>query len=223
MSRSTLETLKVIFTSEYWLLGSLIGAFFSFFALNRGGVVVFIEIGAGFVVINLLLGEYRLKEIPFSYWATLGILFYLLVASFLFSTQQIRTKHFVYILRAIFVLFTIHCLNQKPIGLRVYKLLPILWCFSVGWQFAAVKLFRMPFGTYSNPHYLANFMILILPLIVFSFWTADGWYKWVFVIFVLMDVYLLLNSGSRPAIFGLTFSSIIVIFLRVYLPFKGLI
>ena len=71
MDRSLLETFKVIFTSEYWLLGSLMGAFFSFFALNRGGVVVFIEIGACFVVINLLLGEYRPREIPFSYWATL--------------------------------------------------------------------------------------------------------------------------------------------------------
>jgi len=215
VDRSLLETFKVIFTSEYWLLGSLMGAFFSFFALNRGGVVVFIEIGACFVVINLLLGEYRPREIPFSYWATLGILFYLLVASFLFSNQQFRTKYVIYILRAIFVLFTIHCLSQKQIDLRVYKLLPILWCFSVGWQFAAVKFFKMPFGTYSNPHYLANFMISILPLIVFSFWSADSWYKWVFVIFALMDVYLLLKSGSRPAIFGLTFSSITVIFFFI--------
>ena len=51
MSRSKLETLKTIFTSEYWLIAALCGAFFSFFALNRGGVVLFIDAGAVFLLI----------------------------------------------------------------------------------------------------------------------------------------------------------------------------
>ena len=54
MSRSKVETLKIIFTSEYWLIASLCGAFFVFFALNRGGVVVFIEASLVLLVINIV-------------------------------------------------------------------------------------------------------------------------------------------------------------------------
>ena len=208
MLRSKLETLKVIFTSGYWLIASLTGAFFSFFALNRGGVVVFIEVGACFVLLNLLAGEYKLKQIPSSYWAVLGICFYLVVASFLFATHEIRTKYIMYLFRMLFIVFTIHCLSLKKIDSRVYELLPILWCLSIGWQFVAVKFYNMPFGTYTNPHYLSNFVISTLPLIVFSFWTTDRWYKWIFILFALLDIELLLKTGSRPAILGLSFSSL---------------
>jgi hypothetical protein len=45
-------------TSGYWLLAILIGAFFSFFALNGGGVVVFIETGIGFVLLNLICHQW---------------------------------------------------------------------------------------------------------------------------------------------------------------------
>jgi F0F1-type ATP synthase membrane subunit a len=125
MLRLRLETLKDIFTSGYWLIASLTGAFFSFFALNRGGVVVFIEVGACFVLLNLLAGEYKLKQIPSSYWAVLGICFYLVLASFLFATHEIRTKYIMYLFRMLFIVFTIHCLSVKEFDSRVYELLPI--------------------------------------------------------------------------------------------------
>jgi hypothetical protein len=51
-----LSTVKEILTSGYWLIACLTGAFFCFFALNRGGVVVFIDIGFCFVLVNLITG-----------------------------------------------------------------------------------------------------------------------------------------------------------------------
>jgi len=223
MRRSKLETLKIIFTSGYWLLASLVAAFFSFFALNRGGVVVFIEIGACFVFINVLTGEYKLKQIPQIYWYLLGICVYLVVSSYFLSTHQVRSKTIMYLIRMLFIVFSIHCLSLKKIDSHVFELLPILWCLSVGLQFVAVKFFNLPFGTYGNPHYLSNFMISILPLIVYSFWVAKGWYKWIFILFALSAMDLLLRTGSRPAILGLTFSSlfILVFFIRSRIRWIG--
>jgi hypothetical protein len=223
MLRSKLETLKIIFTSGYWLIASLVGAFFSFFALNRGGVVVFIEIGACFVFINVLTGEYKLKQIPQIYWYLLGICVYLVVSSYLLSTHQVRSKTIMYLIRMLFIVFSIHCLSLKKIDSHVFELLPILWCLSVGLQFVAVKFFNLPFGTYGNPHYLSNFMISILPLIVYSFWVAKSWYKWIFILFALLAIDMLLRTGSRPAILGLTFSSlfILVFFIKSRIRWIG--
>lgn len=225
MLRSKLETLKIVFTSGYWLIASLIGAFFSFFALNRGGVVVFIEVGAYFVLLNLLTGEYKLKQIPSRYWIALAICLYLIVFGQLVASHEVKLKYVMYPVRMLFVVFTIHCLSLKKIDIRVYAFLPILWCFCIGWQFVAVKFYNLPFGTYSNPHYLSNVMISILPLIVYSFWVANGWYKWIFILFALIAIDMLLRTGSRPAILGLTFSSlfILVFFMKGRAKWIGLL
>ena len=206
-----IKTVKKILTSEYWLIASLTGAFFSFFALNRGGVVVFIEAGFFFILLNLLAGEYKLKQIPSKYWIALAICLYLIIFGYLFASHEVKLKYVMYPVRMLFIVFTIHCLSLKKIDSHVYELLPILWCLSIGWQFVAVKFFNLPFGTYGNPHYLSNFMISILPLIVYSFWVTRGWYKWIFILFALLAIDMLLRTGSRPAILGLTFSSLFIL------------
>lgn len=219
------ETVKEILTSEYWLIASLTGAFFSFFALNRGGVVVFIEAGFVFVLLNLLAGEYKLKQIPSSCWIALAICLYLIIFGYLVASHEVKLKYVMYPVRMLFIVFSIHCLSLKKIDSHVYELLPILWCLSIGWQFVAVKFFNLPFGTYGNPHYLSNFMISILPLIVYSFWAARGWYKWIFILFALLAIDMLLRTGSRPAILGLTFSSlfILVFFIKNRARWIGLL
>ena len=211
MPRSKIETLKTILSSGYWLIACLTGAFFCFFALNRGGVVVFIDVGACFVVVNLLTGKYKLKQIPSRYWIALAICLYLIIVGRLVASHEVKFKYLMYPVRMLFIVFTIHCLSLKKIDARIYGLLPILWCVTVGWQFVAVKFYNLPFGTYSNPHYLSNCMISILPLLVYSFWAAKGWYKWIFVLFALLAIDMLLRTGSRPAILALTFSSLFIL------------
>lgn len=206
-----IETVKEILTSGYWLLASLTGAFFSFFALNRGGVVVFIEAGFFFVLLNLITGNYKLKQIPAIHWITLAICLYLIIFGYVFASHVVKAKYLMYPLRMIFIVFTIHCLSLKKIDARVYEYLPAVWCLCICWQFAAVKFFGLPFGTYTNPHYLSNLMISTLPLVVYSFWTADGRYKWIYVPIALMAADMLVRTGSRPALLGLTFASLFVL------------
>ena len=220
-----IQTVKEILTSGYWLIASLTGAFFCFFALNRGGVVVFIDVGACFVLLNLLTGEYKLKQIPSRYWVALAICLYLILVGYLFASHELKLKYVMYPVRMLFVVFTIHCLSLKKIDVRVYEWLPILWCVCIGWQFVAVHFYNLPFGTYSNPHYLSNVMISILPLIVYSFWAANGWYKWILILFALLAIDMLLRSGSRPAILGLTaaFLFILVFFMKGRARWIGLL
>jgi hypothetical protein len=88
-----IETVREILTSGYWLIAALTGAFFCFFALNRGGVDVFIDVGAGFVLLNLILGQYKLRQIPLTYWVALAICFYLIIFGFLFASHVVRTNY----------------------------------------------------------------------------------------------------------------------------------
>jgi hypothetical protein len=78
MVRLKFETIKAILTSQYWLILTLSGAFFVFFALNRGGVVVFVQLSCFFLILNALFGEYKIKKIPIFYWIACAICAYLL-------------------------------------------------------------------------------------------------------------------------------------------------
>ena len=219
-----LSTVKEILTSGYWLIACLTGAFFCFFALNRGGAVVFIDIGFCFVSLNLITGQYKLKQIPSSHRITLVICLYLILSGLLFASHHVKSNYVMYLLRMLFVVFTIHCLSLKKIDQRVYDYLPIVWCLCICWQFAAVKFLSLPYGTYNNPHYLSNLLISTLPLIVYSYWAAEGWHKWIYILIALMAADMLVRTGSRTAILGLTFSSLfmLVFFIKRRIRWIGL-
>jgi len=217
--------IKEILTSGYWLLACLIGAFFSFFALNRGGVNVFIEAGFFFVLLNLIIGHYKLKQIPSTYWVALAICLYLIISGIFFTSHEVKTKYVMYLLRMLFIVFTIHCLSLKKIDPRIYEFLPIVWCLSICWQFVTVKILGLPFGTFTNPHYLANFVISILPVMVYSFYAANGWYKWLFILFALLACDLLLRTASRTAFLGISFSVVfsLIFFIKTRTKWIGLL
>ena len=212
MSRVKLETIKKILTSEYWLIAALSGIFFFFFALNRGGVEVCIKITGFFLIINVLVGDYQIKKIHFGYLLTAGICTYLLLASLLVPFSQPR--HMVILVKMLSIIFAIHCLSRKEIDDRITPLLGAVLALSVCWQFAARCLCNMPFGTYANPHYLASFALLSLPLIVYFFRVNTGWYRFIFVPVGILDADLFLQIGSRPACLAITCGALfVVIFL----------
>ena len=214
LSRSKLETLKAILTSDYWLIASLCGAFFSFFALNRGGVVVFIDACIVFLFINFIFGKYRLKDIPASYWVTVAICGYLLGASVLFNPKTSHYRWMTYMVRMLGVVFAIHCLSLKKIGTWATILFFSLLSLAVIWHSASYWFFHKLYGTYFNPHYLSSFLVLALPALVYSVIITRGWYRFCFVPAVLLDIDLLLRTASRPAVFALAIgTTFFVVFL----------
>lgn len=211
MSRINSRALKTILTSEYLLIVSLCGAFFTFFALNRGGVVVFIEAGFVLLIINALSGDYQLKKIPISYWVTAAICAYLLGASVLFHPQVSHYRWMANLVRMLCVVFVIHCMVRKTINNWVTVLFFVVLCAAVCWQIIAYFVFKMPYGTFSNLHYIASFTVLALPAIVYFSLAAEGWYKFLFISLAVMDLALIFKIGSRPAIIGVTAGTIFVL------------
>ena len=165
MVRFKRETAKAMLTSPYWLVLALSGAFFSFFALNRGGIVVFIEISFGFFLVNLITGEYSIKKIPAMCWIILSICAYLLLVSILVAPHGSHYRWMANLVRMLAVVFAVHCLSQKRIDPRILFIFPVLLSLTVCVQFIARYGFGRPHGTFSNPHYLASVAILVLPLL----------------------------------------------------------
>jgi hypothetical protein len=208
--RFEFEAIKSLLTSKYWLILSLSGAFFAFFALNRGGIVVFIKISCVFLIFNALFGEYKLKEIPIYYWIIFGICSYLLLASILLYPQGSRSRWMGNLLLLLGIVFAVHCLSQKKMGDWVPEFFSAVLALSVCCQFAAIYIFHMPDGTFSNIHYLASLAVLTLPIIYYFFWITTGWRKFLFALITVMDVDLLLHTGSRPAFLGIIVGTFLV-------------
>jgi hypothetical protein len=209
--KSKLEKLKIIFTSEYWLITSLCGAFFTFFALNRGGVVVFIEASFILLLINFVSGKYLLKTIPASYWVALAICAYLLGTSILFHPKVSHHRWMANLLRMLCVVYSIHCLSQKNIKNWVSILFFVVLSVAVCWQTVALHIFKMPFGTFSNPHYLSSFAVLVLPFTVYASMVTKHKYRFGFIPIVLLNMDLIFKIESRPAFLGLIVATFFVI------------
>jgi len=215
LSRSKLETLKTILTSEYWLIASLCGAFFSFFALNRGGVVVFIDACFVFLLINVIFKEYRFNSIPISYWVTVAVFVYLLGISALFYPNVSHYRWMGYPVRMLCLTIAIHCLSRKHINNWVLTVFFVVLSAAVCWQLGAFYIFKMEFGTFSNPHYIASFSMLTLPAMVYFIWLTKGWCKLVFVPIALLNFDLLLKIGSRPSVVAITIASLFALLFLI--------
>jgi len=211
LSRSKLEALKTIFTSEYWLIASLCGAFFSFFALNRGGVVVFIDACFVFLFVNFLSGAYRLKDITLRFRVTVAICAYLLIVSVIFYPKVSHYGWMAHMVRMLVMVFAIHCLSLKKYHYWMTILLFAMISMAVCWQSAAYYFFKMRYGTFTNPHYLSSFAMLVLSVIAFSILSTKGWYKYLFIVVALLDIDLLVKVPSRPAVLGITVGAFFVL------------
>ena len=58
------HTIKAILLQPHWVVFSLVGVFFFFFALDRGGTNVFIWSSGVFLLIHTVNGSYRIGNIP---------------------------------------------------------------------------------------------------------------------------------------------------------------
>ena len=209
-----LNILRRCVSSPYWLFIALAGAFFCFFALNRGGVNSFIEVGIGFVILNIVAGEYKLKNLPVLYFIIFVVCAYLLILSLIVEPQHSHWRWMKYMIHMLGIVFTIHCLAQKQVDSRLTYLFALVIPLCVCWQFIAKYVFQMPTGTFTNIHYLASFAVLSLPTVFFFFRITQGWFRFLFLGVGLMAADLLFQTGSRPTVLGLAIGvAVILVFL----------
>jgi len=88
----------------------------------------------------------------FSYWITAGICAYLLLVSVLFHPQISHYRWMANLVRMQCVVFVIHCMVWKTINNWVTIFFSIVLSVAVSRQVIAYYVFKMPFGTFSNPH-----------------------------------------------------------------------
>ena len=212
MQQKKLAKVKVILTSEYWLLFTLSGVFFCFFARGEGANL-FAELCGIFLLIELILGSYRIKQIHRWHLVFAAICAYLVLASVLNPYAYSKLRYMKRLVRMVLIVFAMHCLSQKDVEDRIAVLFGGLLAVSVCWQFAARYLYQLPFGTYTNPHYLASFAALALPLILYFFLANTGWYKLIFIPVGILDVILLLEAGSFPAYLAIISGTVFLCFL----------
>ena len=215
------EKLKAILTSPYWLLATLSGIFFFFFALNRGGYIICIHASFVFLVFNVVFGEYHLKKIPATYIVAVAICTVIIIVSLMVSPDASLTRWMRNLRRLLIIIFSIHLLSQKEVNERIVSSTFIgIVLLSVCWQFGAFYFFKMPSGTFSNIHYLASFAVLTIPLIVYGMLYFPGWYKILIIVILIMDIDLLLRTGSRPAIIGITVGLLFILLFLTRGRFK---
>ncbi len=206
------EKIGAILTSKYWLLATLSGIFFFFFALNRGGYIVCIHVSFIFLVFNAVFGKYCFKKITTTYIVTAVICTVIIITSFIIAPYASHRSWMRNLGRMLIIIFSIHLLSQKHVDEHIASIAFIgIVLLSVCWQFGAFYLFKMPYGTFTNIHYLSSFAVLTIPLIVYGMLYFPGWYKIVTTVILIMDIYLLLQTGSRPAIIAITVSSLAIL------------
>lgn len=215
MIRLRSENIKAALTSPYWLIMTLSGVFFVFFALNRGGFKTFIDASFFFLILNIIFGAYPLKKIPLSYWITTAICAVLLLVSVLVAPHNSHDRWLLNLMRMLGLVFAMHCLGRKGIEARAVDFFAFLLSLAVCWQFAARYVFNMPFGTFTNQHYLASFSVLALPVIIYFFGVSTGWYKFIFIPIAILDAQLLMQTGSRAAFIGIISGTLFVLIFEV--------
>ena len=205
------EKIKNILLNPYWLVVSLSGLFFFFFALDRGGTNVFIWANAFFLLNHLIWGDFSLKTIPLFYWMALAVCTVLILMSLVFSYEITHKDRIFRLVKMLVIIFAILLMSRTVATKQAFGIFGALLVLSVTWQFAARTLFGMPYGTWSNPHYLANFAILSVPLVFYYFRTAPKPYKYIFLVLIVMDIDPVFRNASRPAFLALVVSTLFVI------------
>lgn len=204
-----LEKVITICTHKYWLAITLAGAFFCFFGINRGGVIVFIDLTFVFLILNVIAGYYPLRTICGIYWIAVLICAYLLGMSILMAPHESHHRWMKNIFRMLVIIFATDCLIRKKIDNRIQLCFAFILLLAVGWQFGAYLVFNKPQGTFSNIHQLASFCILAIPILFYFFGVTSKWYRYLFVGIAIMAFDLVLLTSSRPAFVAIITSALL--------------
>jgi len=211
------KTTKNILLHPYWLIFSLSGVFFFFFAPNRGAMEYSIWFTGLLLFLHAAYGDYRIRSIPSYYAALVIICIALLLLSIIFSHEHSDTHRMYRVIKMLIIVFSIHLLSRKNVYKQITFVFGLLLTILIIGQFVARTVLGMPYGTYTNPHYLAQLASLALPFIFYFYYyrVVPGVYRFLLIPLGILDLDLLLRTSSRPAILALAFSMIFAIVVLV--------
>jgi len=209
------STLRDVLLHRFWLIFSLSGVLFFFFLPNRGILEWFIRLTGILLFIQIFYGAYQISSIPRNFLLLLWAAAILLLLSTLFSGAHTDTHRMYRVIKMLIIVFSIHCLSQGDFDKRLIFLFGALLASLIILQFVARSVLGMPYGTYSNRHYLANLASLTLPLFFYYYFVTPRPYNFLIVPLAFMDLDLLLRTSSRPAILALSVGTVFTVFFLI--------
>ena len=194
----------------------LAGFMFFFFVLDRGGTEICLDVCIVALVMLISLGAYNPLRYAYVAWSLLvvaGLGFISLVVPWAnTNTHDLET-----VLKFISVVLSIHYLSIVKGDARTKRYLNVvlmaLLLMTIVWQFVSCVVFHMPFGMFTNPHYLGSVSILTLPLVFYFVYISQGLRRIIFSVAGVLNVGTLVLSNSRPAWISITISFLVGIFL----------
>jgi hypothetical protein len=183
-----------------WLVAALSAAIFFQFALNRGGVETAIWAAGLFLILQASVGSFSLHRLSRREWLFLGGTACVLLLSWAFSPDVTDTARSGRIVKFAILALAVQHVAQQSHGKHLRSWVAALTVTIVLWQFSVRHFTGSPYGTFANPHYLAYFSALLLPLLLFAATWFDRPYRYAMYLIVLLDLDLVFNDLVKPTI-----------------------
>lgn len=191
-----------ILLQPHWLAAALSAAVFFLFALNRGGVEPAIWAAGALLIVHAVAGRFELRSLQRRDWLFLAAIGGLLVIGWALAAESPDPGRSARLVKLAILVMAVRYLAHRPPGsaASVRTWVTVLVVAVVLWQFAARHLQGSPYGTYANPHYLAYFAALLLPvLFLAASWQRPPW-RWLLYGIVLLDLDLVFNDLTKPTL-----------------------
>jgi O-antigen ligase len=198
----------------YWLITSLSAVVFFFFLPSRGALEYSTLLTGFLLFVHLVCRDYRISTFPKFFLVTLCAI--LILSSFFFSYGHTDTHRVSRIIKMLIIVFSVDCLGQANVHKQIRFVFGVCLPVLITGEFFVRTILGRPYGTYSNPHYLAELASLVLPFIFLYCWTAPKAYKVLFIALGIIDLDLLFRTSSRPAILALAMSILFVVVFLVH-------
>ncbi len=169
--RNVLNTVK----SRSWcyliLELAVLSSFFGF-TIIPGSLGDLMHICGGIFLLNVIAGNYRLKNLTVGHFFALAVFSIILLINLFMPDEMIHRRSVRYFLASPWLIFAIHCLyvNRDKIISRLPKeIYSSAVLFAVLFQFIAYHfdIKNESWGNYSNPHHLGNFVSMTIPLLFY--------------------------------------------------------
>ncbi len=199
--------------SNYVLLAVIAGVFICFFALDRGGTEPLLWIALALAGGRFVYGGLRVREIPTAFWGMAAVVLALGGISLAFSYDLTKMDRLLRLGKSLIPVLALYILGRGTFNTGMRGLLWATLALTILWQFSARTFWNLPYGTFENPHYLASMAAITLPLIFYGGRELGGRFLPLFLVLGLLDLDLLLRSGSRPAMLALLGATLLVVFV----------
>jgi O-antigen ligase len=151
---------------------------------------------------NVLVGNYRVREITRGHWLVLGIVALLLLQSLPLFGVKAHDRSLRYFMLFPGMVMACHVMARQSAGVRPElraAALAAVVCICVSAQTIAFQLQHPPdyFGFYDNPHHLGLFASLALPVLGWAAYRMNGWRRAATLPWGIAAFFLLWQSGSR--------------------------